>query len=83
MTTAISLADAQAILAKLIEAQKCDPIGALGSVSINGRSVSFKSADELITMINYWTNIVSQLTQRAAGAPTFGRSAAVFTRCNS
>lgn len=80
MTTAISLSDAQTILAKLVEVQKNDPIGALSSVSVNGRTVSFKSADELITSINYWTNIVSQLTQRAAGAPTFGRSAATFTR---
>lgn len=77
---AISLADARAILAKLIEVQKNDPIGAIGSISENGRSISFKSSEELIGQINYWTNLISQLQQRAAGAPTFGRSAAVFTR---
>lgn len=79
-TEAISLADARAILAKLIEVQKNDPIGAIGSISENGRSISFKSSDELIAQINYWTNIITQLQQRAAGAPTFGRSAAVFTQ---
>lgn len=81
MTTAVSLSDAQAILDALIRAQKEDPIGALQSITVQGRTYSFKSADELIKMINYWTNIVSQLKRNAAGADTpFGRSAAIFTR---
>lgn len=80
MTTAISLSTAQAILGKLIEIQTNDAIGAISSISENGRTVSFKSGQELIDQVNYWTGIVNQLQQRAAGAPTFGRSAAVFTR---
>jgi hypothetical protein len=80
MTTNISLSDAQAILSKLIEAQKEDPIGALQSITVGGRTYSFKSADELIKMINYWSGIIAQLKRTAAGTSTFGRSAAVFTR---
>lgn len=80
MTKNISLSDARAILAKLIEVQKEDPIGALQSMTIEGRTYSFKTADELIKMINYWSGIVSQLQHAAAGAPTFGRSVAVFNR---
>ena len=80
MTTNISLSDAQAILDALIAAQKEDSIGALDSISVNGRSYSFKSADDLIKMINYWSGIIAQLKRRAAGASTFGRSAAIFTR---
>ena len=81
MTTNISLSDAQAILDGLIQAQKEDPIGALNGITVNGRSYSFKSADDLIKMINYWTSMVSQLKRSAVGADnTFGRSAAIFTR---
>jgi len=80
MTTNISLSDAQAILDALIAAQKEDSIGALDSISVNGRSYSFKSADDLIKMINYWSGIIAQLKRSAAGASTFGRSAAIFTR---
>lgn len=80
MTTNISLSDAQTILDGLIRAQKEDPIGALESVNVGGRTYSFKSADDLIKMINYWSGIIAQLKRNAAGASTFGRSAAIFTR---
>lgn len=74
----IQLADAEAILAKLIEAQKEDPIGALGSISIAGRTVSFKTSSELIEQITFWSSVVAQLKRSAAGTPTHGRSRAVF-----
>lgn len=78
MSESISLTDAQAILAKLIEAQKNDPIGALTSITVNGRTYTFKSADDLIKMINYWTRIIADLKKSAARAPGFGRSVATF-----
>lgn len=68
----ISLADAQSTLDALIEAQKCDPIGALGSVSINGRTVTYKDSKDLIEQINYWSRIVAGLQRTAAGASRHG-----------
>lgn len=63
----ISLADAQTILTALIEAQKCDPVGAIGSISINGRTVTYKGSDDLIKQVNYWARIVAGLQRNAAG----------------
>jgi hypothetical protein len=80
MSENISLENAQAILNALVQAQMSDPIGALGAVTIGSRTVQYKSGDELIKMINYWSNLVTQLTMKRAGAPSFGRSVGVFTR---
>lgn len=74
----ITLADAQEILNALVQAQKDDPLGALGSVTINGRTVSYKSADDLIKMLNYWQNMVARLQR--SGSRRHGRSVASF-RC--
>lgn len=74
----ISIEDARAILAKLIEAQREDPLGALGSVSVGGRTVSYKSADDLIKMINYWSSVVADIERRAAGRGRIGFSVADF-----
>lgn len=74
----ITLTQAQQILDALIQAQIDDPIGALGSVSVGGRTVSYKSADELITQTNYWSGVVADLQRKAAGANRHGRSVASF-----
>lgn len=63
----ITLPDAKTILAKLIEAQKNDPIGALTSVTVAGQTFSFKSAADLQSMINYWSRIVGELERQARG----------------
>lgn len=80
--SAISLADAQAILAKLIEVQKNDAAGAIASVSVAGRAVAFKTAADLILQINYWSRMVADLTAAAVpgggGRLAHGRSRATF-----
>jgi hypothetical protein len=63
----ITLADAQSILKKLIDAQACDPVGALGSVTVGGHTVTYKGADDLIKMINYWSRVAANLQRAAAG----------------
>lgn len=78
----ISQADAQQILDALIEAQKCDPIGAIGSVSVGNHTISYKGADDLIKMINYWSSVVAQGQRRAAGRGRLGFAVADFRgRC--
>lgn len=65
----ITLENAQKILNALIEAQACDPLTQVGSFSIEGRTVSYRSADDLITLINYYSRLVANLQRVAAGAP--------------
>lgn len=77
----ITLDDAQQILSTLIEVQKNDPVGALGSVTVAGRTVTYKSARELIDSINYWSNTVARLQRSAVGGPWHGRSRASFRGC--
>lgn len=74
----ITLANAQAVLDALVQAQIDDPAGALGSVTIGGRTVSWKGADDLIKMVNYWSGVVADLKRSAAGAQRHGRSVASF-----
>jgi len=63
----ITLANAQAIVEALVQAQISDPVGALGSVTIGGRTVTYKSADDLIKMLNYWQRTAANLQRIAAG----------------
>jgi len=63
----ITLAQAQAILDALIQQQICDPVGNIGSVSIAGRSVSYRSAADLIEQIDYWSRMVARLTAQQSG----------------
>jgi hypothetical protein len=74
----ITLTQAQQILDKLIQAQIDDPIGALGSVNVAGRTVSFKTADDLIKMIDYWSAVVARLQRQAAGGSRHGFAVADF-----
>lgn len=63
----IAQADAQSILDALIQAQINDPAGAIGSISVAGRTVTYKSGAELIQQINYWQRIVSGFQRKTAG----------------
>ena len=67
----ITLAYAQAILDGYLEAQRCDPAGNLQSVTINGRSVTYSSAADLMELINYWSSIVARLQRSAAGGSRY------------
>jgi hypothetical protein len=66
MTT---LAQAQAMLDALL----AQPPGSIGSVSIGGRTVSYRSLGELTDAIVFWERRVATLTARAAGkrGPSF------------
>lgn len=74
----IPLAKAQEILDALIEQQICDPSGNLGSVSVAGRTISYRSADDLVKLINYWSRIVAQQSRLAAGGSRHGIKTAKF-----
>lgn len=77
MTTA---AQAQTILDGIIAAEIADPIGVLTSITVGGRTYSFKSNIEIQEYKRDLAKIISNASAAAAGAPTFGRSAAIFTR---
>lgn len=64
----ITLAQAQAILDALVEAQTSDPLTHVGSFSIEGRTVSYRSAQDLIDLISFWERKVSQLARAGQGS---------------
>lgn len=59
----ITLEQAQAKLDELLAVQ----LSGFLSVSINGRSYSFRSFDEIAAQINYWNRIICRLQRKAAG----------------
>lgn len=71
----ITLIQAQEILDALILAQATG-INGFSSVTIGGRTVSYRSAEEVITLINYWTRVVNRLS----GGGRAGYSVATFNR---
>lgn len=44
-----------------------DPAGTLGSVSINGRMVQYRSTDDLLKLINFYAREIARLERIAAG----------------
>ena len=59
----ITLAQAQAQLDSLMEMNQ----GGILSSTINGRSVTFRSIEELLKAITFWNDMVNKLTRVAAG----------------
>ena len=70
----ITLAQAQANLDSLLAAQA----GQMLSVSIGGRTVTYRSLKEVTEAINYWSRMVTQLTRTAAGGTRHGYALADF-----
>lgn len=70
----ITLAQAQAQLDSLLATQASGML----SVSIGGRSVTYRSSRDLQDAITYWARLVAQLTRTAAGGPRIGHSLADF-----
>lgn len=62
----ITLEQAQAQLDALLAAQ----VGMTLTVSIGGRSVSYRSMSEMIDAVNYWQRIVLQLSRKASKQST-------------
>lgn len=54
-----------------IAALKCqlldDPLGSIGSVSINGRTVSYKTTQDLMDIVKFWERQRSEAVASAAG----------------
>lgn len=70
----ITLAQAQTNLDALLAL----PPGDIGSVNISGRTVTYRSAAELQSLINYWTRIVAGLKRKADGQSRHSVAAASF-----
>jgi hypothetical protein len=68
----LTLETAQAHLDKLLEAQASN----MASVSIGGRSYSFRSSADLIEAINYWQRVIAGFQRKAAGQSRHGFSVA-------
>ncbi len=75
----ITVTQAQEMLDKLIDQQLCDPAGTLGSVTVGGRTVSYRSAEDLIMLIDYWRGLLTELQRRAAGMSRIGMKLAKFS----
>jgi|GEM_PF-2727372 len=76
----LTLQKAQQILDALIDAQLNAAANEMSSVSVAGRTVTFRSMKELGDEIARWQNIVARLKQAAAGGPRHGASVALFNR---
>lgn len=77
----ITLDQALQVLDELMAAQIADPSGSLGSVTVNGRTVSYRNADDVKKLINYWRRTVAQLQRRAAGGSSVSMKLATFRGC--
>lgn len=73
----ITLANAQTILDNLIDAQAAG-VNEFTSVTIGGRTVSYRSAEDVTRLINYWSRVVAQLQRKAAGRSRHGYAVADF-----
>jgi len=74
MTTAITLAQAQAKLDVLMAAQAGDVL----TVRFGERSVTYRNGQEITEQINYWARLVTELSRTAIGASRHGYGVADF-----
>lgn len=70
----ITVAQAQAQLDALLAAQA----GQMLSVSIGGRTVTYRSLKDITDAIDYWSRTLARLQRVAAGGPRHGYSLADF-----
>ncbi len=55
-----------------------DPMGTIGSVSVNGRSMEYKSAEELAQIVSFWEQQLASAAASAAGRPRISPKVARF-----
>jgi hypothetical protein len=79
--TDVTLAQAQQVLDALVRAQIEDPSGSLGSVTVNGRTVSYRNAEDVIKLIEYWRGLVATKQRQAAGGSRISMKRASFRGC--
>lgn len=77
----ITLADAQAALDSLVQAQ-AQGVTEFSAVSVEGRSYSYRSIQEILEGIRFWSEIVTRLRRQAAGGKRLGYSVANFRSCS-
>ena len=76
----ITLAQAQQVLEALVQAQIDDPSGSLGSISVAGRTVTYRDAEDVIKLIEYWRGMVDAKRRLAHGGSGLGMKRATFCR---
>lgn len=72
----ITLEQAQAKLDALMEAQASETL----MVRFGERSVTYRTGQEIIDQINYWSRVVTELRRVASGASRHGYAVADFRR---
>jgi hypothetical protein len=72
--TMITVAQAQAQVDALLAAQQ----GGMLSVSIAGRTVTYRSLKDLTEALTYWTRVLAQAKRVQSGASRHGYAAADF-----
>lgn len=73
-----SLAELNQLIDALKAQLKNDPAGILGSVTVGGRTVSYRTADDLIKLIKFYAREKARLERVAAGGPRTGYAVAKF-----
>lgn len=73
----ITLETAQSILDALLE-QRAAGVSHFGSVTIGGRTVTYRTSQDLAAEINYWARVVAGLQRQAGGESRHGFSVANF-----
>jgi hypothetical protein len=74
----ITLAQAQQVLDALVQAQIDDPSGSLGSITVGGRTVTYRSAEDVIKLLGFWRSLVAEKTRIAAGGSRLSMKRARF-----
>ena len=78
MSSIFTVAECNEAIENLKTALISDPGGMIGSVAINGRSVSYKSADDLTKLIAFWQKQLTLAQGSAASVPRINPKVARF-----
>lgn len=65
-------------LANLKRALIDDPGGSIGSVTINGRTVAYRNAEDLEKLVVFWQRQQTLANSAAAGVPRINPKVALF-----
>lgn len=79
MSSIFTVAECNEAIENLKTALIQDPGGMIGSVSIAGRSVAYKSADDLTKLIAFWQKQLTLAQGAAVGTPRINPKVALFT----
>lgn len=77
--TLFTVAECDTAIAALKEQLVCDPAGSIGSMSINGRTVTYRSAADLQEILRMWMRNRSDAARAIAGVGRTKMSVAKFS----